>query len=689
MGTGERVVAGWVLEKRLGSGGYGEVWRARRQRVDLVRALKLIPIAEEGAFESWRHETRRLGVLNHPNVVRFYDADIVTDGPYTDYAWIATELCEQSLAETLHAAPDHLLAWPEGERLLAAMLAALAAAHAAGMVHRDLKPANILRHHSGTWKLCDFGTARLVPADGTHPMTRVIGTSPYMSPDAHRGRQNQAADLYALGVTLHEALCRERLHRRPPGMTDSEYIKLVLDTAPAVSAELPRRWQTVVTALIGGHGPLGAAQLDRWFSQTRGDRPPANGTRPGVATGPTAVAAGDLSGPAAASGPGSSAGSNGPAAAAGSGSSAGSNGPAAAAVSSGSAGSAPAAGSGGSAGSLGSAAAAAGSAAAARSGGSAGSVGSAAASSAQPARSARPVRGMAGQPVVVAGPMAPRRPKHRWHQRSVARTGRTEARVAPPHQPGHVPAAAPPASLAPAAPASPPAGRVHIPAPANGASRAPNGGAAPAPPRPPVPGNGQRPGAPPPASAPPAARAPWSPPAADPTAVTGRRTIAALVDGFVVLVLAFGFFLGAVTARYHKVPVPAEASDPADACSILDASFGTCLTIGDDVYVTDGDPVAFQPLVVLAALLVFVGLQGLTGATPGKLLVGLRVVGPDGRPPGIVRAVLRTMLLVVDGFPWFLPLLGWLLVTTTRRHRRLGDMVAGTLVVRRRAIARR
>ena len=53
------------------------------------------------------------------------------------------------------------------------------------------------------------------------------------------------------------------------------------------------------------------------------------------------------------------------------------------------------------------------------------------------------------------------------------------------------------------------------------------------------------------------------------------------------------------------------------------------------------------------------------------------------------RALLRPLLLVVDGFPWLLPLLGWLLVASTRRHRRLGDMVAGTLVVRRSAVARR
>jgi len=262
MDATNRVVAGWILEERLGSGGFGEVWKARRRHVELFRALKLMPVSSETTFASWRHEISRLEELSHPNIVRFYDADIVADqGPYDDFAWIATELCERSLADELRQRPGHVLDGDGCALLVDGMLAALAAAHGSGCVHRDIKPANILRHPAVGWKLCDFGTARLIPAGESHARTAVVGTFPYMSPAAHRGRQDPAADLYALGVTVHEALCGRRLHPRGNGMTDSEYVKFILDTPPVIAPDLDPRWKALVEALIGTHGPHGAGEL--------------------------------------------------------------------------------------------------------------------------------------------------------------------------------------------------------------------------------------------------------------------------------------------------------------------------------------------------------------------------------------------------------------------------------------------
>jgi serine/threonine-protein kinase len=250
VGATNRVVAGWILEERLGSGGFGEVWKARRRHVDLFRALKLVPVSDETRFAAWRHEISRLEELSHPNIVRFYDADIVADpGPYDDYAWIATEVCERSLAEQLRG--KDLLTPAEATQLVEEMLAALTAAHGNGCVHRDVKPGNVLWHRSGVWKLCDFGTARLLAPGESHPRTSVIGTFPYMSPAAHRGQQDQAADLYALGVTVHEALCGLRLHVRTPEMSDSEYVKFILDTPPTIARALPPPWHDLVAALIG------------------------------------------------------------------------------------------------------------------------------------------------------------------------------------------------------------------------------------------------------------------------------------------------------------------------------------------------------------------------------------------------------------------------------------------------------
>jgi len=281
-----RVVAGWVLEERLGSGGFGEVWKARRRHVDVFRALKLTPVSDEAAFASWRHEISRLAELEHPNIVRFYDADIVAEsGPYDDCAWIATELCERSLADELQMRDPHLLTPVESAQLVEEMLGALAAAHSNGGVHRDVKPANMLWHRSGVWKLCDFGTARLITPGESHPRTAVVGTFPYMSPAAHRGQQDQAADLYALGVTVHEALSGVRLHPRGLGMTNSEYVKFILDTPPTISPNLPPAWRSLVEALIDGRHTaaelLGQVRRSRAsLAQATGDEPTREDTSP-------------------------------------------------------------------------------------------------------------------------------------------------------------------------------------------------------------------------------------------------------------------------------------------------------------------------------------------------------------------------------------------------------------------------
>jgi serine/threonine protein kinase/uncharacterized RDD family membrane protein YckC len=545
VGDGERVVAGWILEERLGAGGYGEVWRARRRHVDLVRAVKLIPMVSDGAFESWRHEIARLEALNHPNVVRFYDADLVADGPYQGYAWISTELCERSLADTLRA-QGHALPLDEGDRLLQAILAALAAAHDAGMVHRDVKPANILRHQDGTWKLCDFGTARLVPTDATHPVTQVVGTSPYMSPAAIRGRQNRAADLYALGATMHEAVRAQRLHPRPEGMNDGQYVERVLRTPPVIASDLPPRWQTIVATLIGQHGELDAAQITLWLGETGGERPPSSGSGGGPNGAPV-------------------------------------NG-------------APA--------------------------------------------TAAPVTGKTEVRVGAAGGTSPATP-----DRAPAST--------PPRR-VYVPA---PAS-APAAPSPPPQPAVRPPV-----AGPPNGSAAPV-----APGYG----------APPAQAAP------DPTDVMGRRIFAAIVDGVLVLALALFLYAGTVIARYDEVPLPVGASGTDDACAVLAPSTVSCVVIGDTIYVSTDEVVTFPPFVVIAALLLLVFLQGLTGAAVGKRLAGLRVIGPQWQRPGVLRALGRTLALVVDAFPYVAPLVGWHLARTTPHHRRVGDLLARTFVVRHR-----
>jgi uncharacterized RDD family membrane protein YckC len=167
----------------------------------------------------------------------------------------------------------------------------------------------------------------------------------------------------------------------------------------------------------------------------------------------------------------------------------------------------------------------------------------------------------------------------------------------------------------------------------------------------------------------------------------GRRIVATLIDGFVVLLAASFVYFGAYWDGYQEVAVP-DGVGVADACDTLHRSFPSCLTVGHTVYVS-ANGAMFGVLLTVAGLVVFVLLQGLTGVTFGKLFTGLRVVGPDGRAPGLLRALLRTAFLAVDAFPYMVPLLGWLIAVANARHRRLGDLVASTLVVRRSMLPRR
>ena len=88
----------------------------------------------------------------------------------------------------------------------------------------------------------------------------------------------------------------------------------------------------------------------------------------------------------------------------------------------------------------------------------------------------------------------------------------------------------------------------------------------------------------------------------------------------------------------------------------------------------------------LGSLLIFVVLQGLTGWTPGKLITGIRTVKADGSIVGIPKAFVRWILLIVDGQPCGLPLVGFITGLTTQGHQRVGDMAAKTFVVTRAAV---
>jgi Tol biopolymer transport system component len=252
--AGERVGA-YVVDRLLGSGGSGEVWRARDERLDRDVAIKvLLPHYARDAerLRRFAEEARAAGGINHSNILAVYDV-----GEHRGAPFLVSECLEgESLRKRLNAGP-----LPPDQALAVALAIArgLAAAHARGIVHRDLKPDNVFLRSDGVVKILDFGLAKLtLPIDprqaaGSHTVTGVIvGTAAYMAPEQVRGETVDArADLFALGTTLHEMLRGERPFS---GASIVETMHAILTTEPpnlsSVNRQVPRALATIVARLL-------------------------------------------------------------------------------------------------------------------------------------------------------------------------------------------------------------------------------------------------------------------------------------------------------------------------------------------------------------------------------------------------------------------------------------------------------
>jgi uncharacterized RDD family membrane protein YckC len=165
---------------------------------------------------------------------------------------------------------------------------------------------------------------------------------------------------------------------------------------------------------------------------------------------------------------------------------------------------------------------------------------------------------------------------------------------------------------------------------------------------------------------------------ADPTKVMGRRVIASLIDGTLVIVPAA---LIASSQFEYLERSELNGVTPTAYCSqYIDQVGGFCVSVGDRVYFDKGGA---GPSVTLfgLAIVMFVVLQGLTGWTVGKLITGIRTVREDGQKAGLLKCLIRWLMWIVDGLP-FAALVGFIVALTSSGHRRVGDMVAKTFVVR-------
>ena len=198
---------------QIGTGGMGEVYLAKDQRLDRHVAIKILNekySRDEANLLRFVGEAKAASALNHPNILVIHEIGESEDGHYIVSEFIEGGTLRESLAESPKSLREII-------DIAIQIASALSAAHGSHLIHRDIKPENVMVRPDGYVKILDFGLAKLVEREniafvGDHSATRnqtaqgvILGTVNYMSPEQAKGEPvDERSDIFSLGVVLYE-----------------------------------------------------------------------------------------------------------------------------------------------------------------------------------------------------------------------------------------------------------------------------------------------------------------------------------------------------------------------------------------------------------------------------------------------------------------------------------------------------
>ena len=242
--VGARVLNRFEIEQRLGSGGFGTVYRAWDTRLERHVAVKAID-ADGGTGGRVLREAQAAARLSHPGIVTLYEL-----GEERGRAFLVTELAEGETLRRLSA--DGELSDRDVGEIGADLCEALDHAHARGIVHRDIKPQNVIVCEGDPGaKLMDFGIARVLDGAAMTAPGDVVGTLAYMSPEQAEGRPaGPPSDVYSLALTLYECWSGQNPNRRATPAATARAIGAPLPSLRRLRPDLPPGLAETVDACL-------------------------------------------------------------------------------------------------------------------------------------------------------------------------------------------------------------------------------------------------------------------------------------------------------------------------------------------------------------------------------------------------------------------------------------------------------